>query len=336
MGQRTPIKDLQPRQYVDCVLAIQNAQLGRTKNGKPYLKCLLADRTGRTPGRMWNMSEELFAQLPTNGFVFVAGHTQPYEGQMQIIIEQIQRVEPDDADLHELLPSTENDVDEMFKELTELLATIEHPALAALAKLYLDDEPLMVQFKQAPAARTVHHAYIGGLLEHTLSLMRLGQVICPMYPTLNRDLVMIGLFLHDLGKCSELTWKQGFNRTDDGQLVGHIARGVIWLQRKADDCAAMGQKIAKPLLTVLHHIILSHHGQPEFGAVVRPATPEAIAVGLIDNLDAKLNIAVQAADRDPSEAKSSSADLHGDFTERIFALETRLYRPDPTKLEDES
>ena len=332
MTSQTPIRDLQPGQYVEGVLSIQNAQLGKTRNGKPYLKCLLADRSGRTPGRMWNMTEQLFETLPTNGFVAVAGHTQPYEGQMQIIIERIRTAAPAEVDLTQLLPTTVHDIDEMFNEVCGLLETVTHPSLSALVKLYLEDEKLMTLFKQAPAARTIHHAYLGGLLEHTLSLMRLGEVICPMYPTLNRDLVLVGLFLHDIGKCSELTWQRGFDRSDEGQLVGHIARGVIWLQRKADDCAALGQKISEPLLTVLHHIILSHHGQPEYGAAVRPATPEAIAVNLIDNLDAKLNIALGAAARD--KPPDASPDLGGNFTERIYGLDTKVYRPDPTQIKD--
>jgi 3'-5' exoribonuclease len=188
----------------------------------------------------------------------------------------------------------------------------------------------MERFRRAPAAMSLHHAYIGGLLEHTLSLLRLGNAFCPLYPKLNRDIVLMGLLLHDLGKCMELTWESGFGYSDDGQLVGHIARGVIWLQRKAEDCRAMGADIPEAVLMVLHHIILSHHGKPEFGALKLPSTPEAIAVSLLDNTDAKLQMALAGARADEGPA----GPMGGNFTEKIWALETRLYKPDPTTVPD--
>lgn len=330
-SSRTFIRDLQPSQYVEAIYAIRNGQLGWTKAGKPYLKCLLSDRSGQTPGRMWNATEDLFKSLPSNGFVWIQGHSQPYEGQIQIIIQQIQPAEPTPEELTELMPSSEQDPDQMFAELRTLLDTLQTLALRALVDQYLMDDDLMSQFKQAPAAKVMHHAYLGGLLEHTLNLLRLANLICPLYPNLNRDLVLTGLFLHDLAKCCELTWDRGFDRSDDGQLIGHVARGAIWLQRKAEDCRALGHPISDPLLMVLQHIILSHHGEPEFGAAVRPATPEAIAVNLLDNLDAKLNMALTAA-RSPQSPSADNEEMGGNFTEKIYALDTRLYRPDPTKL----
>ncbi len=325
--QHTLIREMQASRFVEGVYAIQNCQLAQTKNGKPYLKCLLADRSGRTPGRMWNASEDVFNSLPTDGFVWIEGQTQPYQGQMQIIIQQIRAVEPSDAELRELLPSSAYDIDQMFDELVGILDTLVDPSLKALVGIYLADEHLMAQFKQAPAATTLHHAFIGGLLEHTLSLLRLGNAFCPLYPLLNRDLVLVGLFIHDLGKCSELAWQEGFSYSDDGQLVGHIARGVVWLQRKAEDCAALGNPVPEAVVGVLQHIILSHHGRPEHGALKVPATPEAIAVSLLDNMDAKLNMALEATRSDSAKVGEGG----GNFTERIWALDTRMYWPDPTK-----
>ena len=314
---------LDERQLVEGIYMIQNNQLGTTRNGKPFLKCLLRDRSAQLAARMWNASEELYKTLPTDGFVRIAGQSQRYQGQIQIIVERIEPVEPEDADLARLLPTSERDPDEMFADLTAVLGRLEDAALARLARAYLEDESLMARFKQAPAAMSLHHAYLGGLLEHTLGLLRLAEAFCPLYPQINRDVVLLGLFLHDLAKCDELTWRRGFGYTDEGQLVGHIARGVIWLQRKADACAAEGRPVPEPLIRVLHHIILSHHGRPEHGALKMPATPEAIAVSLIDNLDAKMNMAIGAT-------RGDGAASAGDFTERIWALETRLYRPDPT------
>ena len=325
MPQRTPIIELAANQLVEGVFAIQNCQLGQTKSGKPYIKCLIADASTRVPGRMWNASEELFSILPTDGFVYLEGQTQPYQGEMQIIINRIEPATPTAAELAELLPHTQFDIDEMFAELTGRIGAIRHPGLAALAQAYLDDQALMDRFKQAPAAMALHHAFIGGLLEHTLHLLRLAEAICPLYPQINAELVTMGLFLHDLGKCQELTWEQGFGYSDDGQLVGHIARGAIWLERKAEDCRAMGAAISDELLMVLQHIILSHHGQPEFGALKIPSTPEALAVSLIDNLDAKMQMVLAAGRGESTKAES----VGGNFTEKIWALNTRIYRPDP-------
>ena len=327
--RRVYIRDLEPSQYLDGVYAIQNCQLGQTKNGKPYIKCLICDKTGRTPGRMWNCTEELFASLPTDGFVWIAAQTQPYQGEVQIIIQDIRAHEPTDAELTDLLPSTKHNIDEMFAEVVRMLGSLQHPALQALANAYLSDGQLMDRFCKAPAAQTLHHAYLGGLLEHTLGLMRLGEAVCPLYPQVSRDLVLMGLFLHDLGKTAELTWEQGFGYSTDGQLIGHIARGAIWLHEKARACAEDPEEpvtIPSPLLQVLEHIILSHHGVPEFGALKIPATPEAILISMLDNVDAKMNMALSET-RDPDRANAAAP---GEFTEKIWALNTRLYKPDPT------
>ncbi|MEM6393916.1 MAG: HD domain-containing protein [Planctomycetota bacterium] len=331
---RTPIAHLEAAQLLAGVYAIQNCQLGQTKAGKPYLKMLLADKTGRTPARMWNTTEQIFRSLPTDGFVYIEGQSQPYQGEMQIIVNQIRKHEPTPDELRELLPSTEQDVDQMFAEVVRILGTIEHPALACLRDRYFEDGPLMDAFCQAPAAQTLHHAYLGGLLEHTLSLLKGADALLPLYPGVNRDVVLMGLFLHDLGKCKELTWEQGFAYTTDGQLVGHIGRGVTILAEKAKACEdpELGEAavaLTPPLLTVLEHIILSHHGQPDFGALKIPATPEAIFISLLDNLDAKMNLTLGVVDRG---GHAKSTELGGDFTEKVWALETRVYRPDPTQV----
>jgi len=331
---RVTIDSLAAAQHIAGVYSVQNLQLGTTKAGKPFLKMLLADKTGRTPGRMWSATEELFRSLPTDGFVYIEGQTQPYQGEMQIIVNQIREHVPTERELMELLPATEQDVDEMFGDVLRLLQSLQHPAIKCLVDRYLEDGDLMQQFCQAPAAQTLHHAYLGGLLEHTLSLMTLADKMIEHYPHLSRDIVLMGLFLHDLGKCHELTWMEGFGYSMDGQLVGHIGRGVVLLNEKIKQCddEELGEaavKVPAEIRLVLEHIILSHHGVPEFGALKLPATPEAIFVSNLDNLDAKMNMALAAAGRD----KQGKAALGGDFTEKVWALGTRVYRPDPSRLE---
>ncbi|MFB3137676.1 MAG: hypothetical protein ACE10B_00470, partial [Phycisphaerales bacterium] len=161
------VRSLPPNGYVDGVYSIVNPQRGTTRAGKPYLKCLLRDATGELPARQWTIDEGAFAELGSTGFVWVAGHTQLYTGQVQLIIEQIKPVEVTEAELTALLPTTRCDIEAMFTECKAILGTLKHPAMRGLADAYLADEELMTGFRQAPAAVTLHHAYIGGLLEHT-------------------------------------------------------------------------------------------------------------------------------------------------------------------------
>lgn len=327
------INQFEPSQRVEGVFSIINAQLGRTKNDKPFLKCLIADKTGQLAARMWSIDPGYFKSLPTDGFVYIEGETQPYQGDLQLILQVIEPAEPDPEALRDLIPCSKRDPEEMFAELSTLLGTLEHPAARALATGYLSDDHLMAAFKRCPAAKTMHHAYLGGLLEHTLNLLNLADRICPLYPKINRDVVLLGLFLHDLGKTRELVYDRTFSYSDRGELIGHIVDGAIMLHDKAQQVMrSTGQRLPPNLVLVLQHIILSHHTQPEYGAAKIPSTPEAILVALLDNLDAKTTIALSAARpdlavTDASEQKGET--LHGNFTEKQWALDTKLFRPDP-------
>lgn len=324
---RKYIRDFSTSERFAANFCIANAQLAVTKNGDPYLACLLSDKSGVAPARRWSMPPEEFQRLPQEGFVYAEGRTQPFKGELQLIIERIETIEPSKDELRDLLPASERPADEMFAELKSILEGVQHPAMKALLNAYLDDEMLMSHFKQAPAAKMMHHAYLGGLLEHTLTLLNLARVICPLYPKINRDIVYMALFLHDLGKTREISFDGAFSYTDRGELIGHIVDGAIMLHDKAQQVMrASGVRFPKHAITVLQHIILSHHGQPAFGAAKFPATPEAILVAMIDNLDAKTTIALTAAR--PSRVKAT--DLGGNFTEKQWALDNaRLFRPDP-------
>ncbi len=320
------IRTLPPNGYVDGIYSILNPQVGTTRAGKPYLKCLLRDATGEVPARQWTFDEGTISDLGSTGFVWVAGHTQLYNDQVQLIIEQIKPAEVSEEELAALLPTTRRDIGAMFEELKGILGKLEHPAMRGLAEAYLADPDLMASFRQAPAAVTLHHAYIGGLLEHTLQLLGVAERLLPLYPRLNRDLVLMGLFLHDLGKTVELKWDKGFEYTTDGNLIGHVVRGVIWLQVKAAVAGKQcGHKLPPDALRVLQHIVLSHHGALEHGSPKPPSTPEAIFVAMLDNLDAKTAMALsQCRPEDPP-----TVDLAGEFTDKVWALGTRLYRKDP-------
>ncbi|MHC4274485.1 MAG: 3'-5' exoribonuclease YhaM family protein, partial [Planctomycetota bacterium] len=323
----TDIRSFAPSGYVEGIYSIINPQIGTTRGGKPFLKCLLRDATGEVVTRQWSFDESTFPELSVAGFVWAAGHTQVYNGQVQFIVEQIKPVEVDDDELAALVPSTSGNIEEMFQEAHSILGTLQHPAMKALADAYLGDEELMTGFRRCPAATSLHHAYIGGLLEHTLQLLKLADVMLPLYPGLNRDFVLMGLFLHDLGKTVELSWDKGFDYTTEGSLIGHTVRGVIWLQVKAVAAAKQsGARLPADALRVLQHIILSHHGELEHGAPKLPSTPEAIFVSMLDDLDAKTTMGLANADRDHPAAAQAA-----DFTDKVWALGTRIYRRDPLK-----
>jgi 3'-5' exoribonuclease len=326
--KRPSLRELLPSVRIEGPYSISNAQLGRTRNDKPYLRCLIGDKSGQVPGRMWSIEESAFDALPREGFVAIEGETQAYQGELQVIIHAIEPIEPTPDQLRELMPCSARPPAEMFAELTALLESVQHPAMKALVKTYLDDEYLMDQFRTAPAAKSMHHAYLGGLLEHTLALVKLAFAVCPLYPRINQDLVVVGLFLHDLGKTRELAYDSAFGYTDRGELVGHIVEGAIMLHDKAQTLMReQGMRLPNSVLTVLQHIILSHHGIPEYGAAKIPATPEAILVSMLDNMDAKTTIALEAA----RPAIAPAADLGGNFTEKQWALDTKLFKPDPLR-----
>jgi 3'-5' exoribonuclease len=272
---------------------------------------------------MWNASRDGYERLPNAGFVKVRGRIETYQGHLQLIADALEPiVDYTKLDLAELLKHTTKNVPEMMARVRVILGQIKDQDLQAIVGVFLSDPELMKKFSIAPAAMGMHHAWIGGLLEHTLSVLELAVVICPRYPDIEPDLVFSGLFLHDIGKTVELSYTSGFDYTDYGRLIGHVVTGAMWIETRAREvAAARGTPVRTDLLTVLQHIILSHHGTPEFGAAVCPKTPEAVLVNLIDNLDAKTQMAVDAVAA-PTEDQS--------WTEYHKAFGSKLYRPSVT------
>jgi 3'-5' exoribonuclease len=318
------IKDFRPNSQISGIYGLVNPQIGTTRAGKPFFKALIRDASGEAALRVWVFDEARLGETMRTGFVYLSGQTQNYNGQVQVIADVIRAEEVSTEQLKKLLPATTRDIDAMMKEVERLLHSLKHPGMRALSEQYLANEYIMQQFRRAPAAVSVHHAYIGGLLEHTLQLMLLADVMLPLYPGLNRDLVLMGLFLHDLGKTVELEWERGFAYTTEGNLIGHVVRGAIWLQTMA---AAAGKKSPLPpdALRVLLHTIISHHGALEHGAAKLPSTPEAMFVAMLDNLDAKTTSTLVAAARDRVEAYEPGHE----FSDKVWSLDVRVFRPDP-------
>ena len=327
--RRLFLRDTQPGDVIEDVFVVSGKQLGATAQGKPYIKAMLSDRTCQLNARMWNASRDIFNAMPESGFLKIRGRIENFQNNLQFIIEQLWPAKEGTFDLGDLMPKTEKDVPQMCARLQELCGTIKNKHLSALLQTYLDDESMMDKFCKAPAAMSFHHAFLGGLLEHTLNAMEVGNCIAPFYPGLNRDLVLAGIFLHDIAKTWELSYDASFSYTDGGQLVGHIVKSAIWVEDRARKASEnLGEPIPRELIDVLQHIIISHHGLPEFGAVKTPNTPEAIAVHIIENMDAKLMMALGAC-------RGENAG-EGNWTEWMKALNGRLYRPDvaqPTEAE---
>ncbi len=307
-------------QIEDEVYLIASKDLRTTTNGSLYIHAVLTDATGQILARMWNASQQIFESMPDGGLIRVRGRVESYKGNLQFIIDGVRAVEPGSVDPAAFLPHTKFDVEAMWTRVKEILRQIKHPDLLALVARFVNDAEFAAAFRRAPAARTNHHAFIGGLLEHTLSLLELGLLVAPRYADVSMDLVLAGLFLHDAGKVRELSFERNFEYTDEGQLLGHIVQIVLWLDQKARELEAeWGRPFPADVLLALKHVIVAHHGKYEFGSPKLPAMPEAVIVHHLDNLDAKVTMMLSEIEADPNPASN--------WTEYVRPLETRVYKP---------
>ena len=314
------VSDMTPGTRVDGIYGIVNPQVSASRNGNPFLKCILRDATGRVNARKWSIDDRILESIQGHPFVQVSGSCENFNEQVQLRIEDIEPAAVDEPMLRTLLPASERSPEEMMAELASILETVGDPAAKALVTAYLTDENFVRRFSTSPAATFHHHAHLGGLLEHTLSMLKSADAILPLHPELDRDLVLIGVFLHDSGKVLELD-PERFEYTRRGNLLGHLVDGVIMLETYAARARQSGgAALAPDARLAIQHIIASHHGRLEYGALKRPATPEAIFVSRLDDLDAATRIALDAVDRTGSEA--------GGFTEPVRGLgDVRFYRP---------
>lgn len=276
---------------VEDVYLVVDKQLRANRNGNLYLQMDLRDRTATINARLWNAGEPLFRSFEPGDFLLVKGKVQLFQGALQMILSHLERVPAEKVELADFLPHTEQDVSKLYERLRALLMRLSNPHLRALAECFLMDQEFVRAFCRAPAGVRMHHAYLGGLLEHVVTLLDVADRIAPLYPELDRDLLLIGIFLHDIGKVRELAYDRSFAYTDEGQLVGHLIIGVEMLNEKVRQVADLtGEPFPNELLLRLKHLILSHHGTYEFGSPKLPMTPEAIALHHLDNFDAKLHM----------------------------------------------
>ncbi len=279
------ISEIKPSQDVASLFVATDKQLRTARNGNPYLSLKLSDKTGDIPGRMWEKAAEASTVFRSGDVIFVRGKSELYQEKLQLNIAEILPVPAGGSDPSDFLPVCPYDRDVLFDQLQKLLANISEGPIRKLCAGFLSDEPLMARFRICPAAKSMHHAYIGGLLEHTVSVITLIYRICNHYPDLDRDLLLIGAFLHDIGKIEEFVYETHIGYSDAGRLVGHMVLGTQMLEEKIRTIDGFPEETA----LLIKHLILSHHGEAQFGAVKLPASKEAIALHFADDLDAKMN-----------------------------------------------
>jgi 3'-5' exoribonuclease len=288
------INELQANQNIEAVLLVSHKEVRQKKTGEPYLSLTLADRTGDIDAKMWDNASEVIAQFSHNDIVRVKGAVQVFQNRLQLTIHKLKIVPEAEIDLGDFLLASKRDRDEMFRELMGHVTAMQSPHLKALIEGLFSDPAVAQAYRDAPAAKSVHHAWIGGLIEHVLSLCGLARFAGAHYPGIDADLLMTGVILHDIGKIHELEFTRAVRYGDQGQLLGHIHIGM---QMVTDQIRTMPE-FPPRLRDLLLHMILSHHGQLEYGSPKLPVFPEALLLHLLDNLDSKMETMRSHIERD--------------------------------------
>ncbi len=293
------VRELSDGENVDQVFIVAQKQLRSNRANNLYLQMRLSDKTGSITAMLWNAQEEIANRFNNGDFVKVQGKAQFYNGAMQIIVQKIFPADANSVDPADFVTLDTAQIETMVGQLSETLRQIKNFHLRNLAECFLIDEEFMNAFKKAPAGIKNHHAFQGGLLQHSLALIELAQFASPRYPGLDEDIMVMGSFLHDIGKIHELTYERDLSYSDEGQLLGHMTIGVEILSQKIAEAEKLsGEKFPREFAVALKHIILSHHGRYEFGSSKLPMTLEAIAIHHLDSLDSKLNSAIQIIEED--------------------------------------
>ena len=288
---------------VDEIYLVIDKQLRANRNGNLYLQFDFGDRTGNITGRFWNATEPLARTFEGGDFLAVKGKVQIFQGSLQMIVNGFDKVDANRVELTDFLPHTKHDISKLLERLKAAVRKVGDPHLRALGETYFIDDAFMRGFCRCPAGIKVHHAYVGGLLEHVVTMMDVAEKILPIYPDVSRDLVVMGVFLHDSGKIRELSYARTFSYSDEGQLLGHLVIGIEMLAEKAALVPDLtGEPFPPELLLRLKHLILSHHGEAQFGSPKVPMTAEAVTLHTIDLMDSRIHIALReiADDRNSS------------------------------------
>ena len=287
--------DIHENQPVDSLFLVSSKNHGVTKGGNGYLVLKLLDRSGEIEGRVWERADDMSRGFDRNDFVRVRGQATLYQGKVQIRVQDVMRVEEKNVATEDFLPRSAFDPDAMLGDLQTILRGMKNPHLLALAEACFADQELMDLLKRAPGAKTIHHPYLSGLLEHTLSLLRLILKVVENYQEIDVDLLLIGGFLHDIGKVYEFSFDRAVEYTDAGQLLGHLVMEVEMVNKKI----CMIPEFPEELAMLVKHLLVSHHGAYEFGSPKLPQTVEAIMLHALDDLDGKIQAIQNLPEKEP-------------------------------------
>lgn len=313
------VNQLTDGELIDEVFLANEKQLRRNRAGNPYVQLRLSDRTGSVVAMLWNANQSEFDKVENGDYVRVKGNAQLFNGTMQVIAKSfstVPGVQIDPADFETL---SQTNIDQLASQATQMLRAMKNVHLRNLAECFIVDDQLMSKIQRAPAGVKNHHAYQGGLLQHIVSLMEIARIIAAHYSNVDDDLLLMGAFLHDLGKIEELTYERDLGYSDEGQLIGHIVIGVRILDQKIAETEKMaGEPVPQELVYRLRHMIVSHHGEYAYGSPKLPMTPEAVALRYIDILDARLHSIDQLIEDDLNEDSA--------WTNFIPALDRKFYK----------
>ncbi len=279
------VAELKDRDAINSVFMVKEKALAMAKNGKPYMNLKFMDKTGEIDGKIWDNVDELDKLFQKGDFVLIHGTASVYMGKMQLVVKKISHLEEDGVELADFIPVSPVPLAEMKAELLDIVGSLTNRYLKSLMNAFLQDPGFLGAYCKAPAAKGMHHVYLGGLLEHSLSVARLVDAIVPQYKGINRDLLVVGALLHDIGKVAELSYERAFEYTDEGRLIGHISIGVEMLTERISGIPDFPRDLAM----LLKHLLLSHHGQYEYGSPKRPKTVEATVLHYLDDMDSKIN-----------------------------------------------
>ncbi|MFP4572492.1 MAG: 3'-5' exoribonuclease YhaM family protein [Desulfobacterales bacterium] len=278
------VNQLSPGESLSDLFVLSEKNMGQKKDGAPYLSILLSDKSGQIRGVVWDNVEQIASQGRAGDFVRVKGLVSEYKGLPQVVVKSM-TAENEGVDPADFLPAASRDPEQMLERLKAVAETLEPGPLRELLETFWQDSQFVELFKKAPAAKKMHHAYIGGLLEHTLSLALLAQRVAGHYSGIDRDLLIAGAILHDIGKIHEFTYDTRIDYSDEGRLVNHIVIGIRMLEQKIAEVPSISSNTA----LLLKHLIISHHGTREFGSPEPPKTLEAVLLNYLDEIDSKIN-----------------------------------------------
>jgi 3'-5' exoribonuclease len=301
---------------VTTYFVLSSLQVRDKKQGGQYLALIVSDRTGSLEARMWDDVADPIANCSEGCYVKVQGDISKYQGKFQITLKKMRLAADSEIDPKDFQAATKFDVEEMWAELRGYVNAFKDQDLRRLVFAFLDDEQIGAAYKSAPAAKRLHHAWLGGLLEHVLTLVRVCLATVPFYPEVDADLLVTGAILHDIGKVRELEWKSSFSYSLEGQMIGHISIAQGMLREKVREIAPFPEK----LRVLVEHMILSHHGKYEFGSPKLPMTPEAILLSALDDLEAKMQ-----AVRNEFAAAAASGKGSDEVTEWVRSMDRPLF-----------